>query len=201
MIWKENSSNRNSEQSHIPSLWQLKVRMVRTKKVLTFPSCFFFGVVAPLYLEEPDCFTPHYTILLILDCDWLSGCDMSTRVVSLQATQHPRVPSNISSIATHGRCGGLQLRMVVGQACKPHIQISQGWEMTQCRKVLTFLWSQTSSRFSLARPSSTHDLRLWTPRLDASCLHKSLVVTLRLSSSLGYDELSRLLIQQGQLQR
>jgi hypothetical protein len=43
-------SNRNREQSHIPSLWQHEIRMTRTKKVLAFPRCFFFGVVAPLYL-------------------------------------------------------------------------------------------------------------------------------------------------------
>jgi hypothetical protein len=39
------------------------------KKVLTFPSRFLFRVVAPLYLEELDCFTPRDTILLIQDLD------------------------------------------------------------------------------------------------------------------------------------
>jgi hypothetical protein len=64
-------SNRNSEQSDISSLWQHKVSMVRMKKILTFPSCFFFRVVAPLYPEELDCFTPRDTILLIQDLDWI----------------------------------------------------------------------------------------------------------------------------------
>jgi hypothetical protein len=45
--------------------------MVRTKKVLAFSSCFFFSVVAPLYLEELDYFTPRDTILLIQDFDWV----------------------------------------------------------------------------------------------------------------------------------
>jgi hypothetical protein len=45
--------------------------MERTKKVLAFLSYFFFSVVAPLYLEELDCFTPRDTILLIQDFDWV----------------------------------------------------------------------------------------------------------------------------------
>jgi hypothetical protein len=47
--------------------------MARTKKVLTFPSCFFFGVVAPLDLEEHDGFTPHDMILLIQDFEGVLG--------------------------------------------------------------------------------------------------------------------------------
>jgi hypothetical protein len=39
------------------------------KKVLFFPSCFFFGMIAPLDLEELDGFTPCDTILLIQDLD------------------------------------------------------------------------------------------------------------------------------------
>jgi hypothetical protein len=62
---------RNNEQSHISSLWQHEVRMARTKKVLAFPCCFFFRVIAPLYLEELDYFTPHDTILLIQDLEWV----------------------------------------------------------------------------------------------------------------------------------
>jgi hypothetical protein len=70
-------SNRNSEQLHNSSLWQDKVWMVRTEEVLAFPSCFFFRVVAPLYLEELDCFTPSNTILLIQDLDRVLGVDKS----------------------------------------------------------------------------------------------------------------------------
>jgi hypothetical protein len=47
--------------------------MARTKKVLAFPSCFFSSVVAPLYLEELDGFTPCDMILLIQDFDWMLG--------------------------------------------------------------------------------------------------------------------------------
>jgi hypothetical protein len=44
--------------------------MARTKEILAFPRCFSLRVIAPLYLEELDCFTPRDTILLIqnLDC-------------------------------------------------------------------------------------------------------------------------------------
>jgi hypothetical protein len=47
------------------------------EKVLTFPSCILFSVVAPLDLEELDGFTPRDTILLIQDFDWMldSGYD------------------------------------------------------------------------------------------------------------------------------
>jgi hypothetical protein len=66
-------SNRNSEQMHHSSLWQDEVWTARTEEVLTFPSCFFFRVVAPLYLEEHDCFMPCDTILLIQDFDQVLG--------------------------------------------------------------------------------------------------------------------------------
>jgi hypothetical protein len=47
--------------------------MARMEEVFTFPSCFFFRVVAPLYLEELDCFAPRDTILLIQDLDRVLG--------------------------------------------------------------------------------------------------------------------------------
>jgi hypothetical protein len=47
--------------------------MARMKEVLAFPICFFLGVVAPLYLEELDRFTPRYMILLIQDLDGVLG--------------------------------------------------------------------------------------------------------------------------------
>jgi hypothetical protein len=77
---RSSSSNRNSEQSHISSLWYDEVWMPRTKEVLAFPSRFFFRVIAPLYLEELDCFMPRDTILLIQDLDWVLG----VRQVSLE---------------------------------------------------------------------------------------------------------------------
>jgi hypothetical protein len=45
---RSSGSNKNSEQSHVPSLWQDEVWMARSEEVLAFPSCFFFRVVAPL---------------------------------------------------------------------------------------------------------------------------------------------------------
>jgi hypothetical protein len=54
--------------------------MVRMKEVLTFPSCFFFRVIAPLYLDELDYFMPRDTILLIQDPDWV----LRVRQVSLE---------------------------------------------------------------------------------------------------------------------
>jgi hypothetical protein len=47
--------------------------MVRMNKVLAFPSCFFFSVVAPLYLEELGGFMPRDMILLIQYFDWVLG--------------------------------------------------------------------------------------------------------------------------------
>jgi hypothetical protein len=43
--------------------------MARMKEVLAFPSWFFLGVVAPLYLEELDRFMLRDAILLIQDLD------------------------------------------------------------------------------------------------------------------------------------
>jgi hypothetical protein len=73
-------SNRNNKQLHNSSLWQDEVWMARMEEVLSFPSCFFFRVVAPLYLEELDYFMPHDTILLIQDLDQVLG----VRQVSLE---------------------------------------------------------------------------------------------------------------------
>jgi hypothetical protein len=47
--------------------------MARMMEILAFPHCFFRGIVAPLYLEELDPFTPCDTILLIQDFDWVLG--------------------------------------------------------------------------------------------------------------------------------
>jgi hypothetical protein len=66
---RSSGSNRHSEHLHHSSLWQDKVWMARTEEVLAFPGCFFFRVVAPLYHEEFDYFSPHDTILLIQDLD------------------------------------------------------------------------------------------------------------------------------------
>jgi hypothetical protein len=54
--------------------------MTRMKKVLAFQSCFFFSVVALLYLEELYCVTPCDMILLIRDFDWV----LWVRQVSLE---------------------------------------------------------------------------------------------------------------------
>jgi hypothetical protein len=48
---RSSGSNGHSEQLHHSSLWQDKVWMARMEEVFTFPGCFFFRVVAPLYLE------------------------------------------------------------------------------------------------------------------------------------------------------
>jgi hypothetical protein len=77
---RSSGSNRNSEQLHNSSLWQDEVWMARTEEVLAFPSCFFFRVVAPLYLEELGHFTSRDTILLIQDLDRVLG----VRQVSLE---------------------------------------------------------------------------------------------------------------------
>jgi hypothetical protein len=77
---KSSGSNRNSEQKYNSSLRQDKVWMARMEDVLDLPCCFFFRVVALLYLEEYDCFAPRDTILLLLDLDRVLG----VRQVSLE---------------------------------------------------------------------------------------------------------------------
>jgi hypothetical protein len=78
---RSSSSNRHSEQLLHSSQWQDEVWMTIMEEVFAFPCCFFFfRVVAPCYLEEFDCFTPHDTILLIQDLDRVLG----VRQVSLK---------------------------------------------------------------------------------------------------------------------
>jgi hypothetical protein len=77
---RSSGSNGHSEQLHHSSLWQDMVWVARTEEVFAFPCCFFFRVVAPLYLEELDCFSPSDTILLIQDFDRVLGL----RQVSLE---------------------------------------------------------------------------------------------------------------------
>jgi hypothetical protein len=60
--------------------------MVRTKKVLAFPCCFFLRVVAPLYTKELDYFTPCDMILLIQDLDWVLGDKSASSGVTLGNT-------------------------------------------------------------------------------------------------------------------
>jgi hypothetical protein len=74
---KSSGSNRNSEQKYNSSLRQDKVWMARMEDVLDLPCCFFFRVVALLYLEEHDCFA---MFLLLLDLDRVLG----VRQVSLE---------------------------------------------------------------------------------------------------------------------
>jgi hypothetical protein len=78
---RSSGSNGHSEQLHHSSLWQDMVWVARTEEVFAFPCCFFFRVVAPLYLEELDCFSPCDTILLIQDFD---------RVLGLRQVSHER---------------------------------------------------------------------------------------------------------------
>jgi hypothetical protein len=88
-----------------------------------------------------------------------------------------------------------------GQACRPQIHSSRGWGTVQCSEVLIFLSPQTSSRLSWEKHSNTHDLQLRVPKADASYLHKTLGMILRLSSYLGYDEWLLQLLRQGPVQR
>jgi hypothetical protein len=54
--------------------------MTRMEEVFAFPRCFFFGMIAPLNLEELDGLVPCNTILLIQDVDWV----LRVRQVSLE---------------------------------------------------------------------------------------------------------------------
>jgi hypothetical protein len=77
---RSSGSNGHSEHLHHSSLWQDKVWMPRIEEVFAFLGCFFFRVVAPLYLEELECFSPCDTILLIQDLNRVLG----VRQVSLE---------------------------------------------------------------------------------------------------------------------
>jgi hypothetical protein len=145
---------------------------------------------------------PHDAILLIQNLDWVLG----VRQVSLERShfrQHDvhRCLQTFTLVATCGRCRELQLQMVAGQACKPQFHTSQGWGMVRCSEVLIFLLPRTSSCLSWVKLSNTQDFQLWSPKVDTSCLHKSLGVILRLSSYLGYDEWLLQLLWQGPVQR
>jgi hypothetical protein len=152
--------------------------MVRTEEVLTFPHCLFFSMVAPLHLEEFDHLAPHATTHLIKDLSGAQGMSSLPRAVSLQAIQHPRVPSSTFSAVMHGRCCELLPMMVTSQAYMPQFHISQGWGMTRCSKVPTSLSSQISSCPSLVKPLGIHGLQPQTPRVGTSCLHNSLRMTM-----------------------
>jgi hypothetical protein len=94
--------------------------MARTKKILAFPSFFSFSEVALLDLEELDSFTPCDTILLIQDFDGV----LRVRQVSLERCHFRQHDVHMClqaffSIAAHGRCCELQLRMVAALVCKP----------------------------------------------------------------------------------
>jgi hypothetical protein len=103
-----------------------------------------------------------------------------TQAASLPIIPHPRVPLSTSSAATRGRCHGLLPMMVVTPAFMPRFHTSQEWGMIQCNEVIASLSLQISSRPSLAKPLSTHDLQPQTVKVGISCLHSSLGVTLRL---------------------
>jgi hypothetical protein len=115
---RSSGSYRNSEQSHISSLWQHEVWMARTKKVLTFLSCFFFRVVALLYLEELDCFTSRDMFLLIQDLDWVLGVQQ----VSLEWSHFRKPRFGHPSVGDRPNCGSSESRGMVIVAPKRELQ-------------------------------------------------------------------------------
>jgi hypothetical protein len=110
---------------------------------------------------------------------WLDARGRSSlpQAMSVRAIWHPWVHSSTSLVVTHGRCRELLPTTVVSPTCKPRVHISWELVMVWCSEVLTFLWPETSSRPSLAKPLDTRDFQLRTPRIDASYLHNSLGVT------------------------
>jgi hypothetical protein len=88
--------------------------------------------------------------------------------------------------------------MVATPAYMPLFHTSQEWGMVQCNKVIASLSLQISSRPSLAKSLGIRDLQPQTIMVDASCLHSSLDVTLRLLGCFEYDVLLLWLHQQGQ---
>jgi hypothetical protein len=70
---KEKGSKRDSEQSHVPSLRQLEIRMTRMEEIFTLPCCFSFRTGAPLDLVELDHLAPRDTTLLVQDLYGMFG--------------------------------------------------------------------------------------------------------------------------------
>jgi hypothetical protein len=112
-----------------------------------------------------------------------------SRVVPLLAIQHPWVPSNTFLAEIRERYRELLPMMVVTPTCMPSSHTSQELEMIQYNEVIVSLSIQISSCPSLGKPLSTRGLQPQTVNVNASCLHRSFGVTLRLLSFLGYDVL------------
>jgi hypothetical protein len=87
---------------------------------------------------------------------------------------------------------------VVTPAYVPQFHTSQEWEMIQCNEVIASLSLQISLRPSLGKPLGIRDLQPQTVMVDASYLHSSLDVTLRLLGCLEYNVLLLWLHRQGQ---
>jgi hypothetical protein len=69
----------------------------------------------------------------------------------------------------------------------PRLYASPEWEMVRCNEAIASLSPQTSLHPSFAKPLDTHDLQPQTIKVDVSCLHSSLGMTLQLLSCLEYD--------------
>jgi hypothetical protein len=79
--------------------------------------------------------------------------------------------------------------MVVTPTYMPWSHTSQEWGMVQCNEMIASLSFQIASRLSLAKPLGIRDLQPQTVMVDASCLHSSIDVTLRLLGCFEYDVL------------
>jgi hypothetical protein len=121
-----------------------------------------------------------------------------TRLVPLLVVPHPWVPSSTSSVATYGKCHGPLPMTVVTLAYMPRFHTSQEWGMVQCIEVIASLSLQISSRPSLVKTLGIRDLQPQTIMVDASYLHSSLEVNLRLLGCFEYDVLLLWLHRHGQ---
>jgi hypothetical protein len=173
---KENGSKRDSEQSHVPSLRQLKVWMTRTEEIFTLPCCFFFRMVAPLDLVELDRLASYDMTLLVQDLDRMF------RICQIRVERCHFWQYNI-----HGCLQTLLLVTVVTLTCMPPSHTSPELGMVQYNGVIAYLSLQISSRPSLVKLLSTRGLPPQIVSVGASYLHSSLGATLRFSNFLGYD--------------
>jgi hypothetical protein len=150
------------------------------EKILTFPCCFFYRVLAPLDIVELDRLAPCDMTLLVQDIDRVLGiCQVCFKWCPSSNTTST-VPSSTSSPEIHGRCRELLPTLVVTLTYMPRFHTSQELGMIQYNEGIASLSLQISSRPSLVKPLSIHGLQPQTVKVGTFCLHSSLGVTLRL---------------------
>jgi hypothetical protein len=121
------------------------------EKILTFPCCFFYRVLAPLDIVELDRLAPCDMTLLVQDIDRVLGiCQVCFKWCPSGNTTST-VPSSTSSPEIHGRCRELLPTLVVTSTYMPRFHTSQELGMIQYNEGIASLSLQISSHPSFER--------------------------------------------------